>query len=168
MMISKKLNTAICEQVGHEFEASLQYVGIATWFDVGNLPRLAAHYYKQAEEEREHAMKLVKYVVDTGGKVMLPALKAPKTTFKNAGEAVGMALEWEKTVTAQINSLMDIAVKEGDYLAQHFLSWFVEEQLEEVTSAERMVSLVQRAGDHGLLLVEHLISTGAAAGPGGD
>jgi ferritin len=78
MLISKKINDAINQQIGNEFGASLQYVAIATHFDQEALPQLAAHFYKQAEEERDHAMRFVKFVVDTDGEVVIPAVKAPK------------------------------------------------------------------------------------------
>jgi ferritin len=154
MLISKKLNAAMNRQIGNEFGASLQYVSIAAHFANEGLSVLAAKFYKQADEERDHAMKFVKYVVETGGQLQIPAIPAPKPSFKSAKDAVALALAWEKTVTRQINDLMDIAVKESDYLAQNLLSWFVKEQLEEVTSMDNLLRVVERAGENNLLHVE--------------
>jgi len=154
IMISKELCDEINAQVGREFAASLQYVSIATYFDGNALKKVADLFYKQAAEENEHAMKLVKYIVDTGSEVVIPPLAAPKAKFANAEEAIALALKWEEEVTAQINHLMDIAVAKKDYLGQQFLAWFVTEQLEEVSSMQNMLSIVQRAGEKNLLMLE--------------
>lgn len=154
IMISKELCDEINAQVGREFAASLQYVSIATYFDGNALKKLADLFYKQAAEENEHAMKLVKYIVDTGSEVVIPALSAPKAKFASAEEAIALALKWEEEVTAQINHLMDIAVAKKDYLGQQFLAWFVTEQLEEVSTMQNMLSIVQRAGEKNLLMLE--------------
>jgi bacterioferritin B len=158
MLISKAMNEAINEQIGNEFGASLQYVSIATYFDNESLPVLAQHFYAQADEERDHAMRFVKYVVDTGGQVKIPAINAPKSGFGSAEAAVQLALDSELNVTRQINGLMDLAHKESDHLSTNTLQWFVNEQLEEVSSMETLLRMIQRAGDSGLLFVESYLS----------
>lgn len=158
MLISEKMNEAVNAQIGREFGASLQYVAIAAHFDVQNLPRLAKHFYRQAEEERDHAMRFVRYLVDAGAKVTIPAVAAPKGEFATAEEAVQLSLTWEEEVTRQIHTLLGLALKENDYTTQQFLQWFVEEQLEEVSSMDRLLSVVRRAGEGGLLLVEEFLA----------
>lgn len=158
MMISKQLEAAINAQVGREFGASLQYVQIAAYFEGEALDTLAKLFYKQADEERDHAMKLARYVVETGGQLALPAVEAPKVTFSSAEEAIQAALNWELDVTRQINNLMDIAVSEKDYLARQFLDWFVVEQLEEVTSMEKLLRVAQRAGERNIIMLEAYLS----------
>lgn len=160
MLTSKEMNQAINEQIGHEFAAMLQYVAIATHFDGEGLPMLARHFYRQAEEEREHAMRFVRYVVDAGGQVAVPAIPAAQSQFQSAEEAVKLSLDRELTVTRQINALMDRAIEERDHTTRNALEWFVEEQLEEVSSMEMLLSMVQRAGETGLLFVEHYLSQG--------
>jgi ferritin len=160
MLISDKMNAALNEQIGHEFGASLQYVSIAAYFDSDNLPELAAHFYRQAEEERGHAMKFVNYVVDAGGKVVIPAVPAPKSAFASAEEAVQLSVDWEVKVTGQINGLVDLAIKENDHITQSFLQWFVTEQLEEVSSMERLLSLIRRAGSNLLFVEDYLARQG--------
>ncbi|MDR7555079.1 MAG: ferritin [Armatimonadota bacterium] len=166
MLISERMNVALNEQIGREFGASLQYVNIAAHFAEQNLPVLAAHFYRQAEEEREHALRIVRYVTDAGGHVAIPAVPGPKTQFATAEEAVKLSLEWEQEVTRQIHRLMDLAVKETDYTTQQMLQWFVEEQLEEVASMEELLSVVRRAGEGGLLLVEEFLARKGRAGDG--
>jgi ferritin len=161
MMISEKLNQAMNEQIGNEFGASMQYLAIAAFFGARHMSLLSKLFFEQAEEEKEHAMKFVHYVLETGGELRIPQIKAPKPTFESATEAVEAALNWELEVTRQINNLMDIAVSEKDYLARGMLQWFVEEQLEEINKMERLLSVIRRAGDNNLLMVEaYLIHAG--------
>ena len=160
MMISKAMNAQLNEQIRHEFGASLQYVNIAAYFDDAGLPVLRDHFFKQADEEREHAMKFVRYLLDTGASVEIPAVPAPRHGFKSAAEAVSLALQWEHSVTKQINGLMDLASKEKDYLSHDFLEWFVREQLEEVSSMETLLKMIERSGESGLMLVENALSSG--------
>lgn len=159
-MISEKLANAMNEQIGNEFGASLQYLAIAGFFDARNMRLLSKLFFEQAEEEKEHAMKFVHYVIETGGDLRIPQVKAPKHGFESAADAVEAALNWELEVTRQINSLMDIAVSEKDYLARGMLQWFVDEQLEEVTKMDHLLNVIRRAGDNNLLMVEaYLIHT---------
>jgi ferritin len=158
MLISKKINDAINQQIGNEFGASLQYVAIAAHFDNVALPQLAAHFYKQAEEERDHAMRFVKYLVDADGHVVIPAVASPKSKFSTAAESVKLSLDWELEVTKQINRLVEMAKKENDYTTDTFLQWFVKEQLEEVSSMDQLLKVIQRAGENNLLRVEEYLA----------
>lgn len=158
MMISKELNDAINAQIGSEFGAAQQYLSMAVYFDGEALGKLAKFFYKQSEEEREHAMKFVKFLVDTGASVVVPAVEAPKATFASAEEVFKLALDWELEVTRQINHLYDIARKDNDYASQNFLNWFVEEQIEEVSSMENYLKLVRRVGERNLIMMEAYFS----------
>jgi ferritin len=163
MLISHKMNEALNEQIGHEFGASLQYVSIAAYFDSDNLPELARHFYRQAEEERDHAMRFVNYIVDAGGRVVIPAVSAPKSVFASADEAVQLSVDWEVTVTKQINALADLAQKEADHITENFLQWFVNEQLEEVSSMETLLGIIKRAGPNLLFVEDYLARQGGGA-----
>ena len=163
MLISEEMNAALNEQIGREFGAALQYVSIAAYFDHENLPELAAHFYVQAEEERAHAMRFVHYVADADGFVEIPEVPAPKSKFASAEEAVKLSLDWEMTVTRQINSLVDLALQEHDHISKTFLDWFVTEQLEEVSSMDRLLSTVRRAGDNLLFVEDYLARQGSKA-----
>ena len=156
MLFSQDMNTALNRQIGNEFSASLQYVAVAAHFDSECLPELAAHFYRQAEEERAHALRFVKYVVNAGGHVDIPALPTPKCSFSGPEEAVKYALDGEITVTHQINELLSHGVQEKDYITQNFLQWFVTEQLEEVSSTETLLRIIQRAGDNLLQVEDYL------------
>lgn len=158
MLISERMNEALNEQIGHEFGASIQYVAIAAHFDSEGLPTLARHFYKQSTEERDHAMRFVKFALDADGRVEIPAIPAPRSKFVSAEEAVQLSLDWEMRVTKQINSLMDLAIKENDHITKNFLQWFMNEQLEEVSSMDTLLRLVRRAGEKGLIFVENYLA----------
>lgn len=153
-MISPTLAASFNEQIGHEFGASMQYVSIAAHFQRTQLTLLAKLFFAQAEEEREHAMKFVKYLLDTKGELRIPAIPAAAPTFASAEAAVQAALTWEQQVTRQITTLMDQAVKDNDYLAQSFLQWFIDEQLEEVVKMDRLLGVIRQSGERNLLMVE--------------
>jgi ferritin len=99
-------------------------------------------------------MKFVKYLLDTQAELQIPAIPAPAPSFASAEAAVQAALKWEQEVTGQITALMDLAVKQNDYLAQSFLQWFIDEQLEEVVKMDRLLSVIQQSGERNLLMVE--------------
>jgi ferritin len=163
MLANEKLIEVFNGQIGNEMGASMQYIAIACYFDSETLPQLAKFFYRQSEEERSHAMRFVKFINDVGGKVSIPALPAPQGSFGSAEEAVGKALEWEEEVTRQIYDLVEIAREAKNYVAVRFLDWFVEEQLEEVTSMSDLLSVIRRAGQDRLLFVEeYLVRQGGA------
>jgi ferritin len=156
-MISAPLAKAFNEQIGHEFGASMQYVSIAAHFQRSQLTLLAKLFFEQAEEERQHAMKFVKYLLDTKGELRIPEIPPPAPTFASGEAAVAAALKWEQEVTGQITRLMQVAVNENDYLAQSFLQWFIDEQLEEVVKMDRLLSVIRQSGEKNLLMVEAYI-----------
>jgi ferritin len=160
MLISERMTEAFTVQIGNEFQASYQYVAIAAYFSAETLPELSKFFEAQAAEERDHALKIMSYVVDGGGKLVLPAVEAPKCDFAGAEEAVQLALDSELTVSGQINTLMNLAVEEQDHQAQNFLQWFLAEQREEVATMDTLLKMVHRAGETGLLHVEDFLARG--------
>jgi bacterioferritin B len=165
VLISKSMTEQMNQQIGHEFGASLQYVNVAAYFDGVGLPVLAKFFLAQADEERMHAMKFVRYIMDAGGHLAIPAVPAPKHEFKSAEDAVKLALEWEYTVTKQITALLDRASSEKDYVGHDFLEWFAREQLEEVATMDMLLKMVQRVGESGLIDVENAIAAGRVGRP---
>jgi ferritin len=150
---------ALNEQVGHEYAASQQYVAIAVHYDSETLPQLAALFYRQAVEERNHAMMIVQFLLDADLPVRIPGVEPPRTEFGNATEPVALALEQEKRVTDQIVALVALAREEGQLVGEQFLHWFLQEQREEVSSMSDLLATVERAGDNLLLIEEYLART---------
>jgi bacterioferritin B len=156
---------ALNEQIGHEFAASQQYVAIAVYYDSETLPQLAATFYRQAVEERNHAMMIVQFLLDSDLPVTIPGVEAPRTDFSGPIEPVALALEQEKRVTDQIVALVALARDEGNLVGEQFLHWFLQEQREEVASMSQLLATVERAGDNLLLVEDHLARTGAEENP---
>lgn len=157
MKLSQEMITGLNEQIGHEFQAKLQYLTIAAYFDAEDLPQLAQFFYQQASEEDMHAMKFVHYLVDADCQVRIPAIAQSKFEFEKAAETAVLSLNWERQVTDQINQLMKIAVTSEDHATQDFLRWFVTEQVEEEATMRTLNRTFQRAGDN-LLWVEDFLA----------
>lgn len=152
---------ALNAQVGMEFGASLKYDSIASYFAAESLPRLAAFYTNQANEERAHAHRFMKFILDVGGRVKIPAIPACPWDFATAEAAAKLALESEIAVTESINNLYDLATSARDHATANMLQWFITEQVEEVAVAEQLLRIIQRAGEDGLLQVEEYIAQNA-------
>ncbi len=166
MIIREKMVPAINRQIQNEFTASSQYVAIAVYFDLEGLPDLATFFYRQAEEERMHAMKMVHFLLETGARPLIPDLPEVRNDFHSAADAVGYALEQEVRVTEQINALVALATEEKDPTSHNFLQWYVDEQVEEVDSMSTLLQTVKHAGS-ALLLVEDYVRRHLAADAAG-
>lgn len=153
----KSFAEALNAQISNEFAASQQYVGIAVYYDAETLPRLAAFFYRQALEEREHAMMMIQYLLDTGEKVGIPDVKSVQTAYADGAEPVKIALAQEKRVSEEIFSLFELARDLKDYRAEQFLQWFVKEQVEEVSLMGDLLNVVERSKEN-LLLAEDYIA----------
>jgi ferritin len=144
------------EQIAHEFAASQQYVAIAVYYDGDALPQLAAHFYRQALEERNHAMMIVQYLMDADLPVTIPGIAGVRNEFANIAEPVALALEQERRVSAQIAALAGAARDERDFMGEQFMQWFLKEQVEEVASMTTLLRVVERASGNALQVEEYL------------
>jgi bacterioferritin B len=142
-----RFTDALNEQIAYEFGASQQYIAIAVHYDAQTLPQLAAHFYRQAVEERNHAMIMVQYLLDADEEVVIPAVEAPQVSFPDLIAPVQLALDQEKRVTGQIQQLALTAREEGDLVAEQFMHWFLQEQREEVSSMSSLLDVVSRSKD---------------------
>jgi bacterioferritin B len=141
-MISSRLEQLLVEQIGHEFTASQHYLGIAAYFGLQSLDKFADIFYKQSEEEREHALKIVHFLVDVDAAVAFPAIEEAKPDYESPLAAVQWALDNEKQVTKLFHNMAQASLEEKDYTTFQFLQWFIEEQVEEEASMQKLVDLV--------------------------
>ncbi|HYU84300.1 MAG TPA: ferritin [Kribbellaceae bacterium] len=148
--------TLLSEQVRNEFTAAQQYIAVAVWFDGQDLPQLAAHFYRQSLEERNHAMMMVKYLLDNDLPVEIPGVADVRNDFATVLEPIEFALQQEITVTQQIETLAKTARAEGDYIGEQFMQWFLKEQVEEVSSMKTLLNVAKRAGDNLFHLEDYL------------
>src|SRR5262249_16878378 len=140
---ASKLN----EQIANEFAAHQQYVACAVYYEAETLPQLAGFFYRQALEERGHAMMMIQYLLDTSSEVVTPGVTAPRTTFTDVVEPVALALAQEREVAEQINALAATARDEGDFAAEQFVQWFIAEQIEEVATMSDLLAVAERSRD---------------------
>ena len=159
-MESRSFAHALNEQIANEFGAHQQYIGAAVYYESETLPRLASFFYRQAVEERNHAMMMVRYLLDANEEVRIPDIEAKQTRFEDVVAPVRMALEQEKRVTDEINALFRLARDNGDFQAEQFMQWFVKEQVEEVSTMTDLLSVVERSADNALLVEEYLAREG--------
>ncbi|WP_072844600.1 ferritin [Rhodococcus tukisamuensis] len=145
------------EQIRNEFTASQQYVAVAVYFDGNDLPQLAGRFYKQATEERNHAMMMIQYLLDNDLEIKIPGIDEVITDFGSVREPVELALNQERGVTDQVTKLARTARDTGDYLGEQFMQWFLKEQVEEVASMTTLLAIVDRAGDN-LFNVEEFVA----------
>jgi ferritin len=132
-------------QIGHEFAAHQQYIAIAIYYDEQTMQQTAQLFFDQALEERNHAMMMVRYLLDADAPVQIPGIVAPVTSFVDVIAPVALALEQEKRVTAQVNELIGIARQENDFASDQFMQWFIKEQVEEVSKMSDLLAVVRRS-----------------------
>jgi bacterioferritin B len=139
---AQKLN----EQIANEFAAHQQYVACAVYYDSEALPQLARFFYRQAVEERGHAMMMVQFLLDTGAEVTTSGVAEPRSRFADLVEPLALALDQEQRVSEQINALAATAREAGDYTSEQFVQWFIKEQIEEVATMSALLRVAERSG----------------------
>jgi ferritin len=155
-MPSERFVDALNVQISREFAAAHQYTAIAAYFDAETWPQLAKFFYGQADEEREHALKMVNFLLDRDEKVDFKEINAPKQAFADHIEPIKLALEQEKKVTVWISELQGIARETNDFVSEQFIHWFLEEQVEEESSMSDLLAVAERTRDVPMLLEEYL------------
>src|SRR5688572_20097593 len=149
---SERLVAGLNEQVGREFAAAHQYVAIGAYYEAQTFPQLAQFFYEQAEEERKHAMKMVNYLLESGGRIELSEVPAPRGTFEDHVEPIQVALEQERANTVGIGKLFEAARETRDHASEVFLQWFVEEQVEEEAEMESLLQVAERVREFPMMV----------------
>jgi len=162
-----KFHSLLQEQVRHEFTASQQYIALAVWFDGQDLPQLAKHFYRQSLEERNHAMMIVRYLLDNDIQPPVPGVDEVQNEFSKAADLVELALKQEKAVTDEIVKLARAARDEDDYKGEQFMQWFLKEQVEEVAQMTTLLNVVHRAKGN-LFDVENFLARESVGDDGAD
>lgn len=160
-MLSKSMQKALNEQINHEVYSSYLYLSMSAHFQAANLPGFAQWMTVQSKEEYGHATKIYGYIHDRNGRVTLEAIAKPPATFKKPLDIMKQVLEHEQGVTALINKLYELALKEKDYPTQVMLQWFVNEQVEEEKTASDLIEQLKLIGDAtaGLMMLDRQLAT---------
>ncbi len=162
MAKTRKFAELLQTQIRHEFTAAQQYIALAVWCDARDLPRLAKRFYRQAIEERNHALAMVRYLLDRDEPVVIPGTGDVRNDFSSVHEAIELALTEERDVTADIEAMAKVARAEEDYLGEQFVHWFLKEQVEEVAQMSTLLTVVERAGGNLFEVENHLFREGGA------
>lgn len=145
-MLNKKVEDICNRQVEREGYSSNLYLSMASWAENNGLPGIASWLYAQADEERIHFLKFIKYINERGGKAVIPALKKPAGEFKSAEELFKEVLKHEEFITSSINEIVHVTLQEKDYNTHNFLQWFVTEQVEEEASVRTILDKLHLVG----------------------
>ena len=170
-MLPKKIEAALNAQIEIEASSSQSYLAMASWAETNGLMGTSAFLYRHSDEERIHMLKLIKFVNDRGGKAVVPALKQPKKDYRSNTDIFQTLLDHETHVTASINKVVDLCLKEKDYTTHNFMQWYVSEQIEEETLARTLIDKLNLIGSDkgGLYLFDRdLQGMTAASGGGGE
>jgi ferritin len=146
-MLSETITKALNEQVELEGSSSQYYLAMASWAEVNGLNGVCNFLYRQADEERLHMLKLIRYINERGGKAVVPALSAPPKEFDSLHNVFEQVLKHEVMVSQEINKLVDICLKEKDYTTHNFLQWYVAEQIEEEALAKNILDKLNLIGN---------------------
>lgn len=157
LTLFEKLNDELNTQIGHEFGAHNQYLAIASYFERRSLENLAHFFYEQAEEEKEHGLKIVKHINYAGGRVTIPAIPEPQNDFDSTAEALQLFVDQEGFVTQRFLDMSKLALDEGDFSTFNFLQWFVDEQVEEIATAGRLHAWHAELGEERVAQLELLL-----------
>ena len=155
---------ALNVQIGREFGASQQYLAVAVWYEDQTFPQLAGLFYAQAVEERDHALMMTKYLLDSGERPTVPGTNEPRGDFADVVEPVRVALEQERKVTDQISELAGIAREEGDYVSEQFMQWFLKEQVEEIDLFSSLLDVAERSRERPMEIEEYIAREGVGGG----
>ena len=145
--MNEKVEKLLNEQIKAEAESSQIYLAMASWAENKGINGTAGFFYKQADEERMHMLKLIRFVNERGGRVIIPAIPAPETNFSSLQEVFDMLLKHEMIVTEMINEVVFVCQEERDYTTHNFMQWYVAEQLEEEAQARTILDRLKMIGD---------------------
>ena len=165
-MISEKIENLLNQQIELEAAASQFYLAMASWAEVQGYNGVSAWLFTHSDEEREHMLKLIRFVNERGGNAMIPALTSPPRSFNGITEVFDTLLQHEVKVTNEINKLVDFCLAEKDYTTHNFLQWYVAEQIEEERVARQMLDKLKLIGNDkgGMYLFDRDLETMAGAG----
>ena len=153
-MISKKVVGLLNDQIGLEGDSSQVYLAMAVWADAAGFRGTAKFMFAQAEEERGHMLKIVRFLAEVGETVTIPGVKSPKASYKDIEEVFVDALKHERKVTAAIHGIMTEARAGNDYSVISFIQWFVSEQVEEEANVRQVLDIIRLAGKVSLYLAD--------------
>lgn len=167
-MLKKSIEDICNRQVEREFYSSLLYLSMASWTETQGYAGIADWLYEQAEEEKIHMLKFVRYINERGGHAILPALDKPPVEFGDINKMFDDVLEHERYISASINEIVALAVEENDFATNNWIQWFVSEQIEEESSVQDIIDKLNLVGKHNMYMFDRDILGMRAEAPAGE
>jgi ferritin len=153
-MLTKKVEAILNKQVEKEGYSSNLYLAMASWAEVNGFKGISEWLYAQAEEERMHMLKFIAYLNERDGKAIIPAFEKPPVEQKSVLEMFKAVLKHERFISASINEIVALSISEKDYTTQHFVQWFVNEQIEEEANVKTILDKLKLTGESNLYLFD--------------
>lgn len=159
-MLNKKILDALNEQIEYEAYASSSYLAMASWCEKEGLRGCTGFFYEQSGEEREHMLKIIRYINGAGGHAVIPAVEEPQAEYKSIKDVFETSLKQEQGVSKQIYKLVELSFNTKDFGTYHFMQWYVAEQLEEENLFKMTLDIIRIAGEEerSLLLIDNEIA----------
>tara|TARA_B100001769_G_scaffold103631_1_gene80415 strand:- start:14 stop:535 length:522 start_codon:yes stop_codon:yes gene_type:complete len=145
-MVSKRVEEALNKQISLEGNSSQFYLAMASWAESQGYNGTAEFLYRQTDEERQHMLKLIRYVNERGGTAIIPPIDGPPVNFEGLEKVFEMLLQHELKVTAAVNNVVHICLEEKDYTTHNFMQWYVSEQIEEEATARGILDRIKLTG----------------------
>ncbi|HNT92242.1 MAG: ferritin [Bacteroidales bacterium] len=153
-MLTKKVEEFCNRQIEREGYSSNLYLAMASWAETKGMAGIAAWLYAQADEEKEHMLKFIKWVNERGGTAIIPEFKKPPVKYKGVPELFAEVLKHEQFISASINEVLEVAIAEKDHATTNWIQWFVDEQVEEESSAQQIIDKLNLAGANAIYLLD--------------
>ena len=159
-----KIEKALNEQAGKEMYSSMLYLAMASWAESNGFAGIAGWMYVQADEEREHMLRFMRYINDRGGKAEVMGIEKPPAEFKNVKDMFEHVMKHEQYVTELINNIVQLCIDEKDYTTHGWIQWFVNEQIEEEASVREILDKLNLVGESNMYLFDKDILSLRGAG----
>lgn len=163
-MLKKSIEDLLNRQIEREGYSSILYLSMASWAETEGYNGVAEWLFAQAEEEKEHMLKIIRYVNERDGKAIIPSFDKPPVSFDGLKVMFDQVLEHEKYVSQSINEIVEQTVKDNDFATNNWLQWFVSEQVEEESSAQEIIDKLKLVGEHNLYMFDRDIMSMRAEG----
>ncbi|MBS0011590.1 MAG: ferritin [Bacteroidales bacterium] len=153
-MLKKSIEDLLNRQIEREGYSSILYLSMASWAETEGYAGVAEWLYAQAEEEKMHMLKILRYVNEREGKAIIPSFDKPPAGFDGLKVMFDQILEHEKYITSSINEIVAETIKENDFATHNWLQWFVSEQVEEESSVQTIIDKLNLVGSHNLYMFD--------------
>lgn len=153
-MLKSKVEDILNEQIRKEFYSSNLYLSMASWAEKNGFAGIAGWMYAQADEERLHMLKLMKYINDRNGHALVSEVEKPPVEHGTVKEMFEAVLKHEEFISDAINEIVGVTLEEKDFTTHNWIQWFVNEQIEEEASVRTILDKLNMVGSESIYLFD--------------